>query len=161
MEGMEEEVRYFHRADQAPPVNAPTSLGAVALIESEGKVLLEERSDCRLWGFVGGKVEGGETVTEALHREVWEETGLEIASATFFGLFSDPGRVIAYPNGVVKRIVTAVFRVVPHPGQTPRVSMESKSLRWWSWNDIEEATVVETHWGILRAVRRGETLHVD
>lgn len=157
---MDPSVRFFSQAGDAPPVNRPASLGAVALIEQDGKVLLEERSDCGLWGFVGGKVED-ETVTQALHREVREETGLELAALEFYGLFSNPGRVIAYPDGGVKRIVTAVFRATPHPGQSLKISSESRSLRWWSWDEIVEATLVETHWDILRAVRNGTSLFVD
>lgn len=158
---MKQNARFFSRIGDAPAVNRPPSLGAVALVEQDGKVLLEERSDCNLWGFVGGKVEDNETVTQALRREVGEETGLVLADVEFFGLFSNPGRIIAYPDAGVKRIVTAVFRVVPKPEQTLRLSHESKSLRWWSWDEIDEAALVETHWDILRAVRSGTNQYVD
>jgi len=35
------------------------------------------------WSGFGGAVEDGETIDQALHREVLEETGLEISGATF------------------------------------------------------------------------------
>ena len=64
--------RFFNDASLAPSPNRPRSLGAVALLERDGRVLLEERADCGLWGFIGGAVEEEETVVQALCREVWE-----------------------------------------------------------------------------------------
>jgi A/G-specific adenine glycosylase len=55
---------------------------AVAVLEREGRVLLQERPAggrlAGLWEFPGGKVEPGEGVTAALRREVREELGVEI-----------------------------------------------------------------------------------
>ena len=153
--------RFFHDREHAPSPNMPRSLGAVALLEWEGKVLLEQRSDCGLWGFLGGKVEDGESVSQALRREIVEEVGLTVEGERFFGLFSNPGRIAAYPDGNVRSFVTAVFRISLE--QEPRLvaSTESQDLRWFCWDEIEEAHVVATHWDILRAVRAGETLHVE
>ncbi len=54
----------------------------VAVIEKDGRVLLQERPAggllAGLWEFPGGKVEPGEGLTAALRREIREELGAEI-----------------------------------------------------------------------------------
>ncbi len=58
---------------------------AVALIDTEGRVLLAQRppgkSLAGLWEFPGGKVEQGETPETALIRELHEELGIETKSS--------------------------------------------------------------------------------
>jgi len=52
-----------------------------ALIEQEGHILICQRRAgdrfAHLWEFPGGKVESGETLPGALHRELLEELGVE------------------------------------------------------------------------------------
>ena len=73
----------------AGPVSIKLVLvAACALIDSDGRVLLSERPAGKalagLWEFPGGKIEAGESVIDALIREIDEELGLHIASATFW-----------------------------------------------------------------------------
>lgn len=55
-------------------------VSAVALIDSDGRVLLAQRPEGKsmagLWEFPGGKVETGETPEAALIRELEEELGI-------------------------------------------------------------------------------------
>ena len=55
-------------------------VSAVALIDSDGRVLLAQRPEGKsmagLWEFPGGKVETGETPEVALIRELEEELGI-------------------------------------------------------------------------------------
>jgi ADP-ribose pyrophosphatase YjhB (NUDIX family) len=57
-------------------------LGVGAVVIDGGSVLLVERAHEPLkgeWSLPGGAVDVGETVLDAVHREVREETGLEVA----------------------------------------------------------------------------------
>jgi 8-oxo-dGTP diphosphatase len=60
-------------------------VSAVALIDSEGRILLAQRppgkSLAGLWEFPGGKVEPGETPEVALIRELREEIGIDTWSS--------------------------------------------------------------------------------
>lgn len=46
-----------------------------------------DRQEPGSWGFVGGKVDVGETASEAIKREVLEEVGLKLVSYEFRGEF--------------------------------------------------------------------------
>ncbi|WP_299026512.1 8-oxo-dGTP diphosphatase MutT [uncultured Sulfitobacter sp.] len=56
-------------------------VSAVALIDTDGRVLLAQRPEGKsmagLWEFPGGKVEMGETPEAALIRELQEELGID------------------------------------------------------------------------------------
>lgn len=56
-------------------------LGVKALIQNAQKELLLLRRRSLVWDLPGGRIQKGETLEEALAREVYEETGLNIISA--------------------------------------------------------------------------------
>jgi 8-oxo-dGTP pyrophosphatase MutT (NUDIX family) len=61
--------------------------GVAAVIFDEGRVLLQRRDDTGRWGLPGGGVEPGESVRQALIREVREETGLEVEPLRLIGVY--------------------------------------------------------------------------
>lgn len=84
-----------------------------AVIEKNGKLLLVKRGNPPFeaaHALPGGFVETGETVEEAVVREVEEETGLRTAVTGLLGVYSDPERD---PRG---HTVSVVFKLAVRGG---------------------------------------------
>jgi 8-oxo-dGTP diphosphatase len=64
------------------------SIGAFAIIfDNKGRVLLCHRRDMNIWNLPGGGVERGELPSEAVIREVREETGLMVKIENLVGIY--------------------------------------------------------------------------
>jgi ADP-ribose pyrophosphatase YjhB (NUDIX family) len=106
--------------------------GVSAVIRTAEGVLLQRRTDNRLWGLPGGGVEPGESVTQAVVREVREETGLEVRPVRMVGVYSAPEnhQIVTYPDGNVIHYVSTSFecRIV---GGALACGIESLDLGWF------------------------------
>lgn len=66
-----------------------------AIVEVDYKILLIKRKNAPYkdkWALPGGFVEYGESVEEAIKREVMEESNLKIEITGLIGVYSDPDR---------------------------------------------------------------------
>ena len=70
----------------------------IVLIHRGDEVLLVHAKNFKadFYGLVAGFVETGETLEEAVHREVMEETGIKIKNVTYFSSQPWP-----YPSGLM------------------------------------------------------------
>lgn len=85
--------------------------GVAAVIEDpDGRVLLHRRRVGSGWAPPSGHVEPGESLQQALRREVIEETGLTIRDSRLVGVYSDPDfQLVDFPDGSRVHFVTALF----------------------------------------------------
>lgn len=58
-----------------------------AIIDDDGRILLIQRADDKLWAMPGGLTDVGETPAETAVREVLEETGLSCTAQGLVGVF--------------------------------------------------------------------------
>jgi 8-oxo-dGTP pyrophosphatase MutT (NUDIX family) len=106
------------------------------------RLLLTRRSDTGLWCLPGGVMEPGESVSEAVAREVAEETGLEVLPERLIGVYSDPDVLATYADGVKQHPVVLCFRCAV-TGGAPRISAETTEIGWFAPDDLPE--IVEQH----------------
>lgn len=99
---------------------------AAALLDDEGRALLQQRSPGRsmagLWEFPGGKVEAGETPESALVRELREELGIEVGEEALHAATFATGQVGE------KRLLLLLYLCRTWTGE-PR-ALDAAALEW-------------------------------
>ena len=143
----------FYRGD---PKNAPRTtmgahLGANAIITCNGKLLLEKRRDSDIGGLVGGGVKDHETAPQAMAREIYEELGIRVPKERFrkLAVYGEPGRIAAYCDGSVWRMVIVVFALELDREDNLRISEESRELRFFTKEELKNIEIVITHSDIV------------
>ena len=142
----------FYRGDpNSPKTTMPARLGANAIITCNGKLLLEKRRDSDIWGLVGGGVKKYETEVQAMAREVYEELGIRIKKERFqkLAVYGEPGRIAAYRDGSIWRMVIVVFGLELEKEPEMVISHESKDLRFFSKEELKNIEIVITHSDIV------------
>ena len=124
-------------------------VGAV-IRDDEGRLLLIKRGHepgAGLWSLPGGRIEPGETGTQALVREMREETGLTVKVGRLLGTVSRPGLdgdvidISDYEATIITGSLT--------PGD------DAADARWVDTADLESMPITDglvealTDWGVL------------
>ena len=96
-------------------------VSVAALVTNELGQILLVKSPWRGWEYPGGLIEPGETFQEALHREVREESGVEIEITGFVGICKN-----------VERDIVNIDFTAKYAGGELRTSEESTEVIWAS-----------------------------
>jgi len=92
----------------APEDRVPVDVAVGVLIDAQGSFLLTSRPEGKVyagyWEFPGGKLEAGESVEQALRRELHEELGIEIGAAQPWKT-----ELVDYPHARVRLHFCKVF----------------------------------------------------
>lgn len=136
---------------EAPEANSIKVAVSAVVRDDANRILMIHRTDNDKYSIPGGGLEVGETVSQAVVREVMEETGIEVRVSAVVGIFSNPAHVIAYNDGEVRQEFSICFRVDPIGGEL-RTSSESKAVRWVSH---EELASLDIHDSIRLRIERG------
>lgn len=105
---------------------------AAAARTEDGRWLLIRRGDTGGWALPGGTLEWGETLSQALTRELLEEAGVEpIGSCELFSVYSRPDR--DYRFHAVTILVTAL---VSEPRRAPKNPLEIAEVRLFAPGDL-------------------------
>ena len=128
--------------DREYPIRPVVAVGAVIL--SDDKILLVKRKNPPgqgLWTIPGGVVELGETLKDALKREVREETGLEIEVIKPIEIVDE---IVRDENEKIRfHYVIIDFLAKPAGGEL-RASSDVLDAKWIKFGEIENYKISKT-----------------
>lgn len=104
---------------------------AALIRDSSGAILLQEKSDGS-WSLPAGAIEPGESPSEALAREVFEETGLIVDGSRLIGAFGGSDFRHTYPNGDQVEYTVLLFECSASQSSNPSIDEETVSLQFFS-----------------------------
>ncbi len=103
--------------------------GVIGIVFDEsGQVLLQHSKDGGWW-LPGGAIDPGEEPAEAVIREVWEETGVQVVPEQVVAVQTEP--VMHYPNGDQVMYLSIAFRCRPVGGEAHVHDEESFEVRYF------------------------------
>ena len=110
---------------------------AAAIIDKEGRILLQSRADRDLWGLPGGCQEVGERFEEVVIREVKEETNLDIKEEDLklISVVSGKSRKNSYPNGDIVYNNTVFYCIENYSGEL-KWNEESKDMKFYDLDNL-------------------------
>lgn len=93
---------------------------AAAARTRDGRWLLVRRADSGAWALPGGTLEWGETLRDAISREIQEETGAQVIElGQVSGVYSDPARDPRF-----HAVTVVVHALVSEPQKPPLNQLE-------------------------------------
>ncbi|AHD09381.1 NUDIX domain-containing protein [Phaeobacter gallaeciensis] len=108
---------------------------AAIIHDDVGRLLLQRKAGSEGWSLPAGAIELGEPPEAALNREVFEETGFKVISASLTGAFGGNEFRYTYPNGDRVEYTVLLYRCrVEFPATKP-VDPETVELRYFGIND--------------------------
>lgn len=120
-------------------------VAAAVVVNPEGEILIAKRPlgvhQGGLWEFPGGKLEAGESVEEALARELHEELGIEPSQARPL--------IRVHHDYADKSVLLDVWRVEAFHGEAH--GREGQPLKWVEPQQLREYAFPEANLPIIRA----------
>ena len=126
-----------------------TELTVLCLIQKDGKILLQNRvkTDWQGYAFPGGHIEVGESIVDAVVREVREETGLTIYNPALCGVKQFPLKGGKYENG---RYLVFLFRADQFTGEV--TSSDEGEMRWIAKDELHNYNLVQDFDDMLKVM---------
>jgi ADP-ribose pyrophosphatase YjhB (NUDIX family) len=124
-------------ADPAAPMPERIVVRVFVLVVDDAGCVLAHARDSGPWSLPGGAMELGESVEDCAHREVLEETGVELTDLRILTAVSAPDHVIV-TDGIGPHQQVAVLAAARSAGQDPRPSPESPVVRFLAPTELAQ-----------------------
>ncbi|MEW6697059.1 MAG: HAD-IIA family hydrolase [Bacillota bacterium] len=129
-------LRSWAKPPYAWPETVEPAVAAV-IFDGNGRILLIKRVDFSAWGLPTGHIEPGETVQEAIIREVGEETGLQVKVRRYIGVYSNPASmVVSHPSGKVSHYITSCMECQMIGGHVRADGVETAEVAFFELDNL-------------------------
>jgi ADP-ribose pyrophosphatase YjhB (NUDIX family) len=132
-------IDYYNDPD-APSANSIVASVTAVVRDEAGRVLLVHKTDNDLWALPGGGVDPGESVSDAVVREVAEETGIDVTVGRLVGVYTNPRHVMAYDDGEVRQQFSLCFHATAVGGSL-RGSSETSEVEYVAINELDHLPI--------------------
>jgi 8-oxo-dGTP diphosphatase len=131
-------------------------LGVGALIYEGGRILMAQRGKPPLeglWSLPGGLVETGESLEDAVRREVREETGLEVRPLSVLEIFE---RIMRDAAGAAEYHYVLIDYVCAVAGGELSAGDDACKVGWFTRRELKNLPITE---GTLAVIEKGFRKH--
>ena len=130
-----------------------TELTVLCLVHDNERYLLQDRvsEDWKGYTLPGGHVEPGESIVDAVIREMKEETGLMIRSPKLCGIKQFPLKDGDYSKG---RYIVFLFETSDFEGEL--ISSDEGMMHWVEKKELKKVNLVEDFFDLIDVMMNGE-----
>lgn len=115
---------------------------AAAIVRDEsGHILLVKSQSAEVWGLPAGAIDLGETPQQAVVREVFEETNLQITPTKIAGVFGGKDFRYVYSNGDEVEYFIVVFECKVKSGELFARDGEVSDFKYFAAEEMPELAV--------------------
>ena len=134
---------------------------AAAIFNNKGEILLQKRKDVNKWCIISGHVEFGETIEEAILREIEEETNMKAGIVRFIGIYSSPeSQTYNYADRDVQYITSYFEATLPDNIDLYYSNHETMELKFFKTDNIPvELALINSNW-LADALCRGPKVFI-
>ena len=134
---------------------------AAAIFNDKGEILLQKRKDVNQWCVISGHVEFGETIEEAILREIEEETNTPATIVRFIGVYSSPVSQTYHYKDRTVQYITSYFEARLIGDIPPGFSNnETQELKFFAPENIPaDLALINSNW-LVDALREEGTVFV-
>lgn len=121
---------------------------AAAIFNEKGEILLQKRKDVNQWCIISGHVEFGETIEQAMLREIEEETNSTAALIRFIGVYSSPAsQTYNYPDRTIQYVTSYFEAKLTTEIAEGFSNSETQELKFFSTDQLPlEFATINPYW---------------
>lgn len=121
---------------------------AAAIFNNKGEILLQKRKDVNKWCIISGHVEFGETIENAILREIEEETNTKASIVRFIGVYSSPeSQTYNYADRTVQYITSYFEARLTHDISPNFSNNETQELQFFTPGHLpKDMALINDHW---------------